>query len=93
MLLMHIGVKKMQKNESIYGKSNVVGRRISLLRKKIGLNQQELSEEFSKRGITISTSAISKLENQTRKVTDIELIALAEILNTDIKDIMYGISK
>lgn len=82
----------MQKNESIYGKSNVVGRRISLLRKKIGLNQQELSEEFE-RGITISTSAILKLENQTRKVTDIELIALAEILNTDIKDIMYGISK
>lgn len=76
--------------ESIYGKSNVVGRRVSMLRKKKGMNQHELAEELAEKGIIISTSAISKLENQTRKVTDMELIALAEILDADIKELLYS---
>lgn len=76
--------------ESIYGKSNVVGRRVSILRKKKGMKQHELAEELAEKGIIISTSAISKLENQTRKVTDIELIALAEILDADIKELLYS---
>jgi DNA-binding XRE family transcriptional regulator len=63
---------------------NVIGERVEMLRKERGLTQKSLADELSKRGVPISTSGLSKLEKQIRKVTDIEIVALAEVLKVSV---------
>lgn len=67
---------------------NLVGVRVESLRKKKGLKQKDLSMALAEKGVTISSSALSKLERQTRMVSDIELIALAEVLNVSVCDLL-----
>lgn len=63
---------------------NVVGERVEILRKEKGLTQKDLADELSKKGVPISTSGLSKLEKQVRKVTDIEIVALSEALGVSV---------
>lgn len=67
---------------------NVIGERVEMLRKERGLTQKSLADELSKRGVPISTSGLSKLEKQIRKVTDIEIVALAEILEVSVNRLL-----
>lgn len=63
---------------------NVVGERVEILRKEKGLTQKDLADELLKKGVPISTSGLSKLEKQVRKVTDIEIVALSEALGVSV---------
>ncbi|MEE0858238.1 MAG: helix-turn-helix transcriptional regulator [Acutalibacteraceae bacterium] len=83
----------MEKKVAKMGIKNVVGVRVESLRKKKGLKQKDLSVALSEKGVTISSSALSKLEKQTRMVSDIELIALAEVLNVSICDLFDNDNK
>lgn len=74
----------MSKNEIIDATKNIVGIQVEALRKQQGLRQKELVKLLSDKGFEISTSGLSKLENQTRRVTDIELIILADVLGVTI---------
>lgn len=65
-------------------KKNVIGPYIKELRLKNNLSQIELCARLEVQGVYISRSSISKIENQKRIVTDIELIALAQALNVNI---------
>ena len=67
---------------------NVIGERVEMLRKERGLTQKSLADELSKRGVPISTSGLSKLEKQIRKVTDIEIVALPEILEVSVNRLL-----
>ncbi|MEE1124612.1 MAG: helix-turn-helix transcriptional regulator [Acutalibacteraceae bacterium] len=67
---------------------NVIGERVEMLRKERGLTQKSLADELSKRGVPISTSGLSKLEKQIRKVTDIEIVALAEIFEVSVNRLL-----
>lgn len=62
------------------GDKNVVGSRVELTRKRKDMKQKELLAQLQVNGIDMSASALSKLEGQVRTVSDIELIALSEIL-------------
>ena len=62
------------------GDKNVVGARVELTRKRKDMKQKELLAQLQANGIDMSASALSKLEGQVRAVSDIELIALSEIL-------------
>lgn len=63
----------------------VIGDRIKSLREKRGINQKELAQK-----IGISKSAMSKIESESRKVEDVLLIKICEVLETSA-DYLLGI--
>lgn len=70
------------------GSENLVGQRVVALRKEKKLNQKELLAKLQTRGIEISQPALSALEGQRRKVSDRELIALAEIFDMTVDELI-----
>ena len=69
----------MPRRKSI-GCENLVGQNIVLLRRQKGLKQTELLAQLQVRGIDINQSALSDIEGQNRKISDRELLAVAEVL-------------
>ena len=65
---------------------NIVGHRMRIARamKNPAMNQQELLAKLQTEGIDISQSTLSKIENGDRYVKDIELKAIAKVLNVSI---------
>lgn len=66
------------------GDRNIIGARVTEARKALGMKQIELLAKLQLAGIDMSTPALSLLEGQKRPVTDIELKAIAEILNVSV---------
>ena len=73
-----------------YGNKNLIGARVETLRKSAGMKQKDLLAQLQIRGIDLNPSGLSKLEGQIRSVTDIELYALADILDVDIYWLLTG---
>lgn len=66
------------------GTRNLIGAKVEEARKKQGIKQKELLAQLQVNGIDMNASGLSKLEGQIRYVTDIELLALSEILNVSV---------
>ena len=66
------------------GDKNIIGARVTLARNNIGMKQNELLAKLQLAGIDISSPALSLLEGQKRPVSDIELNAIANILNVSV---------
>ena len=64
--------------------SNIVGQKVRKLRIANGLSQQDLADKLEEEAVYICRGSISRLEDQKRTVTDIELKGLAKILQVDI---------
>ena len=67
------------------GNRNIVGARVTAARKAQGMKQVELLAKLQLAGIDISIPALSLLEGQKRPVSDIELNALADVLNVSVE--------
>lgn len=70
------------------GDENLIGQRVVALRKEKRINQKELLARLQTRGIEIGQSGLSELEGQKRKVSDRELLALAESLEVSVNDLL-----
>ena len=66
------------------GDKNRIGARVTQARKAKGMKQVELLAKLQLAGIDISVPALSLLEGQKRPVSDIELDALATILDVSV---------
>lgn len=77
-----MGVLKTRKLE--LGDRNIIGARVTQARNALGMKQNELLAKLQLSGIDISSPALSLLEGQKRPVSDIELNALANILNVSV---------
>ena len=66
----------------------MVGARVTAIRKNIGMKQKELLAQLQVHGIDMNATGLSKLEGQVRHVTDIELVALADILNVSLETLL-----
>lgn len=66
------------------GNKNIIGARVTQARKSQGMKQIELLTKLQLSGIEMSTPALSLLEGQKRPVSDIELNAIADILNVSV---------
>ena len=66
------------------GNRNIVGARVTEARTTQHMKQNELLAKLQLAGIDISSPALSLLEGQKRPVSDIELNALANILNVSV---------
>lgn len=66
------------------GNRNMVGARVTLARRRLGMKQAELLAKLQVSGIEISIPALSLLEGQKRPVSDFELCALADTLHVSV---------
>lgn len=65
---------------------NLIGKKVRMLRKEKNMSQQELSVKLETMAIYICRGSISRIEDQSRTVTDIELYGLSQVLSTPIED-------
>ncbi len=72
------------------GSRNLIGIKVEETRKRRGMKQKELLAQLQVRGVDMNASGLSKLEGQIRYVTDIELVALSEILEVSV-DYLLGV--
>ena len=64
---------------------NMIGDKVRKLRKEKNMSQQELSDKLEVLAIYICRGSISRIEDQTRTVTDIELYGLAQVLGVSVE--------
>jgi transcriptional regulator with XRE-family HTH domain len=68
-------------------KKNLIGGNLKKLRSERNLSQQDLSCKLELLGVYICRGSISRIEDYSRTVTDIELFAIAEVLSVDIAEL------
>ena len=66
------------------GDRNIIGEKIELQRKAMGMKQKDLLTQLQIKGIDLNASGLSKLEGQLRYVTDFELKAISEVLGVTV---------
>jgi len=74
----------LKKRKLALGDRNMIGDRVTEARLAKGTKQNELLVKLQTVGIEISTHALSVLESQKRPVSDIELNAIANVLNASV---------
>ena len=67
------------------GEQNVIGGRITEIRVSKGIRQKDFISRLQAEGMDINPSSYSKLEGQTRQITDIEIIAMAKVLRVPVQ--------
>lgn len=63
---------------------NIGGSRVKIARLKNNMTQQELSVKLETLAVYVDRASISKLEQKKRIITDIELVALSQVLNVSV---------
>jgi transcriptional regulator with XRE-family HTH domain len=69
---------------------NLIGGNLKKIRTKLKVSQQELSNKLELLGVYVCRGSISRIEDYSRTVTDIELFAIAEVLKIDVKELYQG---
>lgn len=75
-------------NKSDDGLNNVCGKNVAALRKNLKISQRQLADMLQLTGLDVDKNAIQRIECGKRFVTDIELIALAKVFNTDFENLL-----
>ena len=75
----------MNKRKLALGDRNIIGARVTEARTAQGILQKDLLARLQVKGVDISLPALSLLEGQKRPVSDIELKALDEVLQVDVR--------
>lgn len=70
-------------------KCNMVGEKVKQFRIEQGLSQRTLSIKLETEGIYICRGSISRIEDGSRTVTDLELYGLSKVLKQSIDSFFY----
>ncbi len=70
---------------------NLIGDNVKKYRQQQKLSQQLLSDRLETLGIYICRGSISRIEDKSRTVTDIELYGLSKVLGVPIDDLLDNI--
>ena len=70
-------------------KKNLIGGNLKRIRTKLRLSQEGLSTRLELLGVYVCRGSISRIEDYSRTVTDIELFAIAEALGIDPKELYH----
>ena len=65
---------------------NMIGENVREIRKKNKLSQQQVADRLETMAIYVCRGSISRIEDGSRTVTDIELYGLSQVLSTPIQD-------
>ncbi len=66
---------------------NLIGDNVRKIRRRKKMSQQELSDKLETMAIYICRGSISRIEDMSRTVTDIELYGLAKVLGTTMEEL------
>lgn len=66
----------------------MVGHNVKKYRQEQKLSQQLLSDRLETLGIYVCRGSISRIEDKSRTVTDIELYGLSKVLGVSIEDLI-----
>lgn len=66
---------------------NMVGHNVRRLREEQGLSQQDVSNQLELMAIYICRGSMSRVEDKSRTVTDIELHGLAQVFGVSIEEL------
>ncbi len=69
-------------------KKNLIGKNLRRIRHEKKISQQALSNRLELLGVYVCRGSISRIEDCSRTVTDIELFAIAEVLGVAV-DALY----
>ena len=70
--------------------TNVVGKNVRALRRKRRMTQQALSNRLELLGVYVCRGSVSRIEYGVRTVTDIELLAIARVLEVSVNELFEG---
>lgn len=66
---------------------NIIGHNVRKYRIQNKMSQQKLSNQLELLGVYVCRGSVSRIEDKSRTVTDIELFAIAKVLNVKITDL------
>ena len=69
------------------GDKNIIGAKVTKIRKLNKMSQRELAVHMQLLGVDINLASLSKLEGQTRNATDKEIYAISQIFKIKIDDL------
>ncbi len=80
----------MYKNKSKSGLNNICGQRIKELRKQLPNrpSQRQFADMLQLQGLDIDKNAIQRIESGQRFITDIELCAIAKVLDISLDELL-----
>ena len=78
---------KTRKNK--LGDKNITGAQITKIRKAKGLSQKEFVSFLQIEGLDMNPTSVSKIEGQTRQITDKELLIVAKALDVSPADLFF----
>lgn len=65
---------------------NLVGKKVKMLRKERRMSQQQLSDKLETLAVYVCRGSVSRIEDGSRTVTDIELYGLSQVLSVPIEE-------
>ena len=68
-------------------KMNLIGNNVKKYRKQRKMSQQALSNKLELLGVYVCRGSVSRIEDFSRTVTDIELYAISEVLGVSVNDL------
>ncbi|MBE6796721.1 MAG: helix-turn-helix transcriptional regulator [Ruminococcaceae bacterium] len=68
-------------------KMNLIGAQVKKFRAQRKMSQQSLSNKLELLGVYVCRGSVSRVEDYSRTVTDIELFAIAEVLGVSIEEL------
>lgn len=69
-------------------KQNMVGLNIAKRRNELKMSQQTLSNKLELYGVYVCRGSVSRIEDFSRTVTDIELYAISKVLGTGVEELL-----
>lgn len=69
---------------------NLIGRNLRRFRKMRHMSQQTLSEKLELLGVYVCRGSVSRVEDGSRTVTDIELYAFSRVLGVTMEELVLG---
>lgn len=75
-------------NKNTDGLNNICGKKVAILRKNLNISQRILADRLQLTGLDVDKNAIQRIECGKRFVTDIELVALANIFNISVDELL-----
>ena len=72
-------------------KKNLIGKNLKRLRTEKRISQQALSARLELLGVYVCRGSVSRIEDYSRTVTDIELFAIAEVLGVSVAELYSNV--
>ena len=75
-------------NKAENGSNNICGKNVAAFRRNLNISQRELADRLQLYGLDVDKNAIQRIEAGKRFVTDIELIALSNVLHASFEELL-----